>query len=187
MNEKTSDPDLIARARKGESEAFGELYRRYFDPIFRYLRTRVEQEKDAEDLAEAVFLRAYQSLHRYRERGWPFSAFLYQVARNALADHYRKGRPETDLTEAEGLGTAARALDEDLVMAERMRTVQQAMIGLPTDYQEVIRLRVLLGVPTETAAQWMGRSEGAIRVMLYRALTALRAKLSEQDEGRQVG
>ena len=187
MSEKTSDSDLIARARKGETEAFGELYRRYFDPIFRYLRMRVAEEKDAEDLAETVFLRAYQSLHRYRERGWPFSAFLYQVARNALVDHYRSDRPETDLTEAEGLGTAARALDEDLVMAERIRTVQQAMIGLPSDYQEVIRLRVLLGLPTETAAQWMDRSEGAVRVMLYRALSALRAKLNEQGEGRQSG
>jgi RNA polymerase sigma-70 factor (ECF subfamily) len=180
MSEKKSDSDLIARARKGETEAFGELYRRYFDPIFRYLRMRVAQDDDAEDLAETVFLRAYQSLHRYRERGWPFSAFLYQVARNALTDHYRKGRPETDLTEAEGLGTTARALDEDLVMAERIRTVQQAMVGLPIDYQEVIRLRILLGLPTETAAQWMGRSEGAVRVMLFRALSALRARLADQ-------
>ena len=181
MSDKKSDSDLIALARKGETEAFGELYRRYFDPIFRYLRMRVPQEEDAADLAETVFLRAYQSLHRYRERGWPFSAFLYQVARNALADHYRKGRPETNLTEAERLGTSARALDEDLVMAERIRTVQQAMVGLPTDYQEVIRLRVLLGLPTETAAQWMGRSEGAVRVMLFRALSALRSKLMEQE------
>jgi len=183
MSGKTNDSDLIARARKGDTEAFGELYRRYFDPIFRYLRTRVDQDDDAEDLAETVFLRAYTSLHRYRERGWPFSAFLYQVARNALADHYRKGRPETDLTEAEGLGTTARALDEDLVVAERIRLVQQAMTGLPTDYQEVIRLRILLGLSTEAAAQWMGRSEGALRVMLFRALAALRARLADQNGG----
>jgi RNA polymerase sigma-70 factor (ECF subfamily) len=182
MGKTTSDSDLIARARKGETEAFGELYRRYFDPIFRYLRLRVAQDSDAEDLAETVFLRAYQSLPRYRERGWPFSAFLYQVARNALADHYRKRRSETELTEAEGLGTTARALDEDLIMAEKIRTVQQAMVGLSTDYQEVIRLRILLGLTTETAAQWMGRSEGAVRVMLFRALTALRTKLNDAED-----
>ena len=187
MSEKTSDSDLIARARKGETEAFGELYRRYFDPIFRYLRVRVARADDAEDLTESVFLRAYQSLHRYRERGWPFSAFLYQVARNALADHYRKRPRETDLTEAEGLGTAPRALDEDLVQAERISLMQQALVGLPPDYQEVIRLRVLLGLPTETTAQWMGRSEGAVRVLLYRALAALRMKLTDKGEERQSG
>lgn len=183
MSEKTTDSDLIARARNGDVEAFGELYQRYFDPIFRYLRLRVDQEADAEDLAETVFLRARAALHRYRERGWPFSAFLYQVARNALADHYRKKRPETDLEQAERLGTAVRGLDEDLEMAERVRMVQQVMTGLPADYQEVIRLRILLGLPTDTAAQWMGRSEGAVRILLYRALAALRMRLSDAEEG----
>jgi RNA polymerase sigma-70 factor (ECF subfamily) len=185
MSEKPIDADLVARARAGDGEAFGELYRRYFDPIFRYLRARVQRSEDAEDLAETVFLRAYQSLDRYRERGWPFSAFLYQVARNALVDHYRKRRRETGLTEAESLGTLPRALDEDLVQAERIRVMQQAVARMPSDYQEVIRLRVLLSLPTETTAQWMGRSQGAVRVLLYRALATLRTKLTEQDEDRQ--
>jgi RNA polymerase sigma-70 factor (ECF subfamily) len=183
MSEKPIDADLVTRARAGDREAFGELYRRYFGPIFRYLCVRVDRAEDAEDLAGTVFLRAYRSLDRYREQGWPFSAFLYQVARNALVDHYRKPRPETELDQAEGLGTPMRGLDEELEMAEQVRMVQQVMTGLSADYQEVIRLRVLLGLPTETVAQWMGRSEGAVRVMLFRALSALRARLSEEDEG----
>src|SRR3990170_4792475 len=114
MSETPSDSDLVARARAGEVEAFGQLYLRYFDPIFRYLRTRLADAQDAEDMAETVFLRAYQSLPNYRERGWPFSAFLYQVARNALTDHYRQRRPETELSQAEQSGTPARGLAEDL-------------------------------------------------------------------------
>ena len=183
MSERSSDADLVGRARAGEVEAFAELYRRYFDSIFRYLRLRTERDEDAEDLAETVFLSAYQSLGRYREQGWPFSAFLYRVARNALTDHYRRRRPETGLEKAESLATAARSLDEDLEMSERVRLVQNEMTGLPADYQEVIRLRILLGLPTEMAAQWMGRSEGAVRILLYRALTALRRKLNEADDG----
>jgi RNA polymerase sigma-70 factor (ECF subfamily) len=181
MSERSSDADLVARARKGEAGAFGELYRRYFDPIFRYLRLRTQREVDAEDLAATVFLRAYQSLGRYRERGWPFSAFLYQVARNALADHYRTKRPEADLEQAEDVGTAPRGLDEELEMAEQVRLVQSLMAGLPTDYQEVIRLRILLGLSTEASAHWMGRSEGAVRVLLYRALSALRTKMGDGE------
>ncbi|MBM2843403.1 MAG: polymerase, sigma-24 subunit, subfamily [Anaerolineales bacterium] len=187
MSEKTSDSYLIARARRGETEAFGELYRRYFDPIFRYLRMRVAQADDAEDLAETVFLRAYQSLPRYRERGWPFSAFLYQVARNALADHYRKGRPETDLEEAEGRGTEARALDDGLVDAEQIQWMKQTLAELTPDQQEVIRLRILLGLSTRTTAAWMGRSEGAVRVMLLRALSAMRTKMTDTGIGRERG
>lgn len=182
MSEKPNDADLVARARAGDGEAFGELYRRYFDPIFRYLCVRVERDEDAEDLAATVFLRAYRSLDRYRERGWPFSAFLYQVARNALVDRYRKRPLESDLAEAVDLGTAPRALDDELVRAERLRAMRQALAELPPDYQEVIRLRVLLSLPTDTTAQWMERSPGAVRVLLYRALAALRMRLIEPDE-----
>ena len=184
MNEKPIDADLVARARAGDGEAFGELYRRYFDPIFRYLCVRVERDEDAEDLAATVFFKAYRSLDRYRERGWPFSAFLYQVARNALVDHYRKRRLESGLAEAADLGTQPRALDDELERAERVQAMRQALAQLPPDYQEVIRLRVLLSLPTETTAQWMERSPGAVRVLLYRALAGLRGTLSEADEDR---
>ena len=184
MSEKPIDADLVARARAGDGEAFGELYRRYFDPIFRYLSVRVERSEDAEDLAETVFLKAYRSLDRYHERGWPFSAFLYQVARNALVDHYRKRPRESDLAEAVELGTAPRALDDELVRMEQLREMKQAIAGLPPDYQEVIRLRVMLSLPTATTAQWMERSPGAVRVLLYRALTALRTGLTGRDEDK---
>jgi RNA polymerase sigma-70 factor (ECF subfamily) len=182
MSEKPIDSDLVARARAGDREAFGELYQRYFDPIFRYLCVRVDRAEDAEDLAETVFLRAYRSLHRYRERGWPLSAFLYQVARNALVDHYRKRPRESDLAEADSLSTPARALDDEMERAERLREMRRALGSLPPDYQEVIRLRVLLSLPTETTAQWMERSPGAVRVLLYRALAALRIRLIEPGE-----
>jgi len=182
MSETPSDSDLVARARAGEVEAFGQLYLRYFDPIFRYLRTRLADAQDAEDMAETVFLRAYQALPGYRERGWPFSAFLYQVARNALTDHYRQHRPETGLTEVENAGTPARALDEDLARMEQVAGLHRAMAQLPPDYQEVIRLRVLLSLPTETTAQWMARSEGAVRVLLHRALETLRKRIAERGE-----
>src|SRR3990172_8305903 len=131
-------------------------------------------------MTETVFLRAYQALPSYRERGWPFSAFLYQVARNALTDHYRQQRPETDLNEADQAGTPVRALDEDLARMEQIAGMHRAMAELPADYQEVIRLRVLLSLPTETTAQWMARSEGAVRVLLHRALDALRKRMAER-------
>ena len=183
MSEKTTDADLVARARAGDREAFGALYQRYFDPIFRYLCVRVERAEDAEDLTATVFLRAYRSLGRYRERGWPFSAFLYQVARNALVDHYRKRPREGDLADAAALGTPARGLDDEMERAEHLREMRRALATLPPDYQEVIRLRVLLSLPTETTAQWMERSPGAVRVLLYRALAALRIRLIRPDEG----
>lgn len=177
MYETSHDADLVARARRGEVEAFGQLYRRYFEPIFRYLRLRVEREADAEDLAETVFLRAFQSLPRYRERGWPFSAYLYRIARNALADHYRGRRGEADLDEADRLASPEGAPDEGLEREQTLTTMRRVLSTLPTDYQEVIRLRILLGLSTEATAEWMKRSEGAVRVLLFRALRSLRDRM----------
>jgi RNA polymerase sigma-70 factor (ECF subfamily) len=181
MSEIRTDAELVASARKGDVEAFGELYRRYFDPIYRYLRARVAQEADAEDLAAAVFLRSYRSLGRYRERGLPFSAFLYQVARNALTDHYRAGRREVSLEHAASVPAPDDDLDDRLDRKSAIARMREAMDRLSEDHREVIRLRLLVGLTTETAAQWMGRSEGAVRVLLFRALEALRREMTESS------
>lgn len=168
---------LIARARQGDREAFADLYQRYLPMIYAYVRARVFDDHDAEDLTEQVFLRAYESLHRYRRRGWPYSAFLYRIARNLLVDHIRQARPELPVEAAEDRASDARLVDETLIQREARRHLQAALQRLPQDYQEVIRLRLLLSLPTSTVAAWLGRSEGAVRVLLYRAVQALRREL----------
>ncbi len=174
------DSALIARAQRGEAEAFGELYERYLDPIYRYLHSWVGNSGDAEDLTETVFLRSFQALPRYQDRGLPFSAFLYRVARNVLVDHHRQRRVEEPIEESDHQGGGPRELDEALIHRERTAAVRKALASLPPDYGEVIRLRLLLGLPTGTVAAWMGRSEAAARVLLFRALKALRQKLTDE-------
>jgi len=177
-----NDAELIARAQGGEVEAFGELYQRYLDLIYRYIRVRVAEDRVAEDLTEVVFLRSFETLGRYKERGRPFSAFLYQVARNLLVDHYRQKKQEVSIEDANQMATSAPTVDEHVIQSERIREIGHALTSLPSDYQEVIRLRVILALSTADVAAWMGRSEGAIRVLLHRALTALRRRLVESDE-----
>jgi RNA polymerase sigma-70 factor (ECF subfamily) len=192
MIEKSSnnleDAVLVAMVKDGDVDAFGVLYERYLDRIFRYLRLRLTNEHDAEDLTEVVFIRAFEAIGRYEHRGWPFSAYLYQVARNVLADHYRTLKQTSSLENLEPIKTKALPVDELIVQREQLSIVRQALDTLPDDYQEVIRLRVILKMPTVDVAQWLGRSEGAVRVLLYRALRRLRnviRRMSEEsDEGR---
>ncbi len=177
------DVVLIARAKRGEIEAYGQIYERYLDLIFRYVRARVSDQRDAEDLTEQVFLRSFESLERYEDRGWPFSAFLYRVARNVVVDHYRLQKEHFSTNDFGDLEDPAPAMEDTLVLSERMLELQRAMQELPPDYQEVIRLRILLELPTSTVAEWMGRKEGAIRVLLYRALKSLRQEVMVEDDG----
>ncbi len=176
------DAVLIARAQAGEVEAFGLLYERYFDIVFRYLRTRLSDDREAEDISASVFLRAFQALGRYRERGWRFSAFLYRVARNALADHFRRHREEIQVEDLEGTSDLGGTLDEAYGSRESVYRLREVLAALPPDYQEVIRLRVILDLPTTEVARWMGRSEGAVRVLLHRALRTARKWMVENDE-----
>src|SRR5512134_325908 len=84
------DAQLLTIAKSGEAEAFGALYERYADPIFRYLYARLDNRLDAEDLTEEVFLRFWRSLPRYRDKEFPVAAFLFRIAQNALIDHHRR-------------------------------------------------------------------------------------------------
>jgi len=177
-----ADAELIARAQAGDVEAFGELYEMYAVLIYRYILARVNTESDAEDLTEIVFLRAFESLHRYKERGRRFSAFLYQVARNALVDHYRQQRRTETIEAVERLPSQDPAPDQRLLEEERSDVLRKALAELPADYQEVIRLRVILSMPTTVVGEWLDRSEGAVRVLLHRALKALRRKMVQSNE-----
>lgn len=177
------DAELIARAKQGDAHAYGLLYRRYAEPIYKYIRLRVGDDHTAQDLTEVVFLRSYESLKRYRERGLRFSAYLYQVARNLLVDHYRQASDTVSIDEVEPAFGDRLTMDERFIQHEQVELIKQALRRLPEEYQEIIRLRVILDMSTQEAAQWMKKSDGAVRVLLHRALKALRRELGMNHEG----
>jgi RNA polymerase sigma-70 factor (ECF subfamily) len=178
--DQQSDAVLIEQARQGDAEAFGCLYRRYVDPIYRYLFVRLGESKEAEDLTEDVFYRSFQALGTYRERGWPFSAFLYQVAKNVLIDHFRKQKPVLNLPASESAPGGMRPLDERIIRDEQIQDLRRAMEEIPVNYREVIILRIIMAMPTSVVADWMNMTEGATRVLLHRALASLRGRMQER-------
>jgi RNA polymerase sigma-70 factor (ECF subfamily) len=183
MNRETyvtlDDSELISRIKLGEIELFGILYERYLDLIYRYIRCRVSEDRSAEDLTEIVFLKGFEAMNRYQERGWPFSAYLYQIARHQLADHYRSQQDEVPLEDALDLESKDAAMDEHVMVEEKVQILRGALDELPEDYQEVIRLRLLLDLTTTEVAVHMDRSEGAVRILLHRAIAALRKQVTQ--------
>lgn len=183
--EKLSELDdarLIQKAKDGDVNAFGELYERYADAIFRFIYSQTAYRLDAEDLTADVFLKAWQNLHKYEERGFPFSAYLFRIARNTLVDSQRKRKPITisneeisNLSETEPTdpGTLAflRAQHGELVTV---------MAQMKEDYRTVLVLRFLNDLSPAEIAQVMGRSVGSVRVLQHRALKILRAMLHEK-------
>ncbi len=174
------DKELIKKAQRGDQLAFGELYECHAPVIFRYLFAHLDNRMDAEDLTGEVFLKAWQSLPRYNERGVPFLAFLFRIARNVLVDHYRQSNRHDSKSpeELEDFEDERHTELTDVVgnQIEHQR-VLVVLSRLRPDYRSVLTLRFISELSPEETAQIMERSVGAVRVLQHRALAALRQEI----------
>lgn len=173
-----ADAVLIQKVQQGLTEAFGDLYERYAATIYRFVCLRLGSHEDAEDLTEEIFIRAYNNLPKYDERGIPFAAYLFQIARNALIDYYRKNR--NSLTSIDDISISGMDPEPEDVVSRKLdfQDLQRMMESLPEDYRNVLTLRFLNGMTPEETALMMNRSEGAVRVLQFRALAALKRLLN---------
>lgn len=167
---------LVDRAKAGDADAFGRLYDRFQPEILRYLTHQLRDRHWAEDLAQQVFLKAWQAIPRYEQRGVPFKAWLYRMARNQMIDHVRKQRPTTDL---EGVEISEPAQAElRLITAEQHERLHGALDRLSADHREVLTLRFLMEKSAAEIGQIMDRKEVTVRGLQMRALRALRKQIA---------
>jgi RNA polymerase sigma-70 factor (ECF subfamily) len=173
-------PDVIERARTGDRAAFGELYDTHVDAVYRYVLYRVREPSDAEDLASEVFTRAFANIHRYRWQGKSFLAWLYTIARNAVTDRRRRERPTVDLDDAYGVAEEGPTAHDRAVRGEQVDALRGAVKHLTTEQQEVLVLRFVENMSSRQVAKVLGKNEGAIRALQFRALGRLRKLLTSE-------
>lgn len=185
---EVDDIQLLKVAQEGNTEAFGAIYERYADKVFRYLNAHLGNGLDAEDLTEEVFIRVWRSLPDYRERGTPFLSFVFRVARNALIDHYRRERRAVGQLSSDEVTVADHQPGPLEMVSQQMerQELKEALEGLREDYRNVLILRFFSDLDPEDTALAMGRSAGAVRVLQHRALAALRVRL-EKMRGKRDG
>jgi RNA polymerase sigma-70 factor (ECF subfamily) len=180
---------LVERAQDGDTEAFGEIYNRYLDIVFRFIYFRVGNRQLAEDLTADVFLRALKRIGSFTWRDRDPGAWLVTIARNLVADHFKSGRYrleiitgnvfEADREERGPEESPEAAVVDHIANVALLSAVKQ----LNPEQQECIVLRYLQSVSVAEAAQAMGKNEGAIKAMQYRAVRAL-ARLLPPDTRR---
>jgi len=178
---------LAQMAGTGDADAFGKLYMHHLDAIYRYIYFRVENNCDAEDLTEQVFLKAWEALPNYRYKGLPFKSWLYRIAHNAVIDYQRRKKftaPMPPTEEVYQLTEAVNSL-ETIIAAEEGETLAKAITQLPAAQQDVIILRFIEGLSHDQIASIIQKSSGACRVIQYRALAALEQLLSNERAGVQ--
>jgi RNA polymerase sigma-70 factor, ECF subfamily len=177
MDDETVDR-LVAEAKGGNPDAFGQIFDVYVEPLHRFIASRVNRPSDAEDLTQLVFVKALEALPRYESRGIPFGGWLFRLARNAIIDQVRTRKDSVPLNtavtrETEDIGPEARA-----TLREDLERVARAMTELTEDQREVIELRFFAGLSVVEVAVAMGRQEGTIRGLQFRAIASLRRTLA---------
>jgi RNA polymerase sigma-70 factor (ECF subfamily) len=187
LSEPLGDLDLVARVREDPS-AFGQLYERYVTKIYNYVYYRTGNHHDAEDLTGRVFYRALMHIDRFVDRGVPFSAWLYRIAHNLVANWHRDHSRRQELSlEDITLASAVRETPEVATEVNEDRSrLMQAIRHLPTERQELLILKYVENLSNAEIGEIMGRSEGAIKSLYHRTLLALRDQLEidERDEAR---
>lgn len=182
MPEPTTDENELVQRAGQDPQAFGELYERHVKRIYNYIYYRTGNHHDAEDLTARVFQRALRHVGKYEDKGVPFSAWLYRIAHNLVANWHRdrSRRPMVPLDERI-LAARATAHPETLAMAqEEIQVLLACVRRLPDDRQQLLILKFVERLSNAEIGRIMGRTEGAIKSLYHRTLNALRDELTNE-------
>ena len=171
--------DLVARAQAGSADAFGALYDRYVDIVYRYVYYRVGSQTFAEDLTSETFLRALRRITSFTWQGRDFGAWLVTIARNLIADYYKSSRYKLEVPTGELLDAdrATEGPENEVLDSITNVTLLKAVRMLGPEQQECIVLRFLQGFSVSETALAMGKNDGAIKALQYRAVQSLKKLL----------
>jgi len=179
-----AESELIERA-KTDPDAFGELYERYIERIYNYVYFRVGSVHDAEDLTARVFLKALNNLSRYRFVGLPFSAWLYRIAHNLIANHHRdqSRRREIPIEDMAVVNIPARlpAIDASMGRAQEAEALWKMINDLSPQKRELILLKFVEKLSNSEIAAVLNKSESAIKSLYHRTLLEMREQIDRAD------
>ena len=168
---------LVLEAKGGDAWAFGRIFDAFHEPIYRFIASRVQRPSDAEDLTQLVFVKALEALPRYEVRGIPFGGWLFRLARNTIIDHTRTRHEHAELDAATDRATDMAGPDEVALLRQDLDAVARALGELTAEQRETIELRFFAGLSARETAEVMGKQEGTVRGLQFRAIAALRRSL----------
>ncbi len=174
---KKEERELVERAIKRDTEAFGKLYDMHISRVYRHVYYMVGSAAEAEDLAAQAFLQAWTAIERYQIRGAPFVSWVMRIAHNLGVSHLRSRKPGAELPEAL-VDQSREGNPEDVLQrqAEGDR-VREAILQLRDEHRRVIILRFVQDLDYREVAEIVGKSVPAVRVIQHRALNALRKQM----------
>lgn len=176
---KLSDEKLLKKVISGDTPAYGVLYERYSDEIYRYVYYRVAKNSlETEDLTQVVFIKAWDVILQNRTENYNFRALIYKIARNLTIDYWRTSKTELSIDELLMKSVIPKP-EQQIILNEESDELVQAIRELEPKLQEVVICRFINGLSHAETARSLGRTEGYVRVLQYRALKKIRVLINE--------
>ena len=173
---------LVDRAIHGDTEAFGCLYDIYADQIYRHIYYRTSNSKDAQDLTQEVFIKAWQGLPKYKRTKTPFAGWLFTISHNRVIDYYRTKKDtvylNNEISIEDSNSSPEKLLDDEFTQEE----IRKVILQLPEVQQQVILMSFIEGFKYSEIAATLNKSEGNIRVIVYRAVKKMREILDNSGK-----
>jgi RNA polymerase sigma-70 factor, ECF subfamily len=183
---KESEERLLVEAAQRDPARFAELYDRHFERVYAYIAHRADSREETQDLTSEVFHQALANIREFEWRGVPFSAWLYRIAANALADHWRRTAKRAAHERANpGSESAAEASTQDLAKIEEHAQLFRLVKTLPAEQRRVIEMRFAEEKSIREIAKLLRRSEGAIKQLQFRGISTLRARVNTKPGARR--
>ncbi|HVL33471.1 MAG TPA: sigma-70 family RNA polymerase sigma factor [Actinomycetota bacterium] len=174
-------PELVARARTGDRQAFAALYRNYLPTVYKFLYYRLNANKaQAEDMTAEVFLRALRKIEDFNWTGADFGSWLLRIARNLVLDNAKSSRARLEILNDEMPEEAAgeaRATEDSVMENLTNDGIYGAIKKLSPDQRDVITMRFIQGMDVTTVARALGKKEGTVRTLQFRGLKTLQKLL----------
>ena len=176
-----NDERLLIQAAQSDPSRFAELYESNFNRVYAFVARRVKDREEAQDVTADVFHQALRNLGGFQWRGVPFAAWLLRIAANALADRWQRAARNVEVPAEDG------QIENEAGMAETAEVERRAMLfqlveRLPNDQRTVVVRRFVEQKSIREIAQELGRSEGAVKQLQFRALETLREQVRKSDE-----
>ena len=191
MVSEINDEEALTQASQGDREAFGILYDRYIGRIYNYIYYRTGNQHDAEDLTSKVFSRAMKHITNYQNRGVPFSAWLYRIAHNLVANWHRDNsrKQEVGLDDSFWISSDIEMPENILVRSQERDDLLKIIKTLPDDRQLLLVLKFVDHLSNAEIGKIMDRTEGAIKSLYHRTLLALREEknINSTDQDQDNG
>jgi RNA polymerase sigma-70 factor, ECF subfamily len=177
-----TDRELVELAGKGELSAYGCLYDRYINQVYRFVYFRVTNQEEAEDLSELVFTKTFELIQRDYQKIDFFKGWIFRTAQNLVIDHYRLRKNQVSLENAYELPDRMPSPENTILNEEDMQRLQKMIGQLEDIYQQIIIYRFINEMSYEEVAQIMGLKQSNLRVIQSRALQKLRNLYQKQEE-----